>query len=79
MDVSIVNAWLIYRRQCAARNIINFKKLVFQSEIGQSVIQGYTSTRKKGTPSSSREGTPTSREGTVNCFKRKTSRGTVTI
>jgi hypothetical protein len=75
VDASIVNAWLIYRPQCAGHNIINFKKLVFLSEIGQSLKQCDTSTRKRRKPSSSREGTPNFLRKNLNCFKRKTSLG----
>lgn len=65
MDICIVNAWLLYRRDCSAQNIKNFKKLiVFRSEIGESLLRCFTVVRKRGRPSNSREGSPSSREGT---------------
>lgn len=62
MDISIVNAWLLYRRDCEMHNITNFKKLVvFRSEIGHALLQCHTTQKKRGRPSSSREGTPEAR------------------
>lgn len=39
IDICIVNAWLLYRRHCAQKNIKFKKLLVFRSEIAHALIQ----------------------------------------
>lgn len=53
VDICVVNAWLLYRRDCAQRNETKFKKLVtFRSEIAIALMKQNTSnTRKRGRPS----------------------------
>lgn len=73
LDICIVNAWMLYRRDCVACKIANFKKLiVFRSEIGHSLLKCYSIIRKRGRPSSSREPTPTiSRENTPTPTRKR--------
>lgn len=63
LDICIVNAWLLYRRDCGLHNIGKYKRLiVFRSEIGHALLHcNSLPQRKKGRPSSSRENTPENR------------------
>lgn len=53
LDMSIVNAWLLYKRHCALRREKKHKPLVeFRSEVARALMTaGKTSTRKRGRPS----------------------------
>ncbi|XP_031356899.1 piggyBac transposable element-derived protein 2-like [Photinus pyralis] len=68
MDISIVNSWLLYRRDCRLHDITSYKKLVvFRSEIGHAFLQSLSKDRKRVGRPSSRESSPQlQRKRTVN-------------
>lgn len=53
MDICIVNAWLLYRRDCNLNGASNFKRLVtFRAEIAHALLQQNSRPRKRGRPTS---------------------------
>lgn len=62
IDICIVNAWLLYRRDCSIRGEAKYKKLLtFRSEIGHALLQKDFNilNRKRGRPSGESRPSPT--------------------
>ncbi|CAH1958842.1 unnamed protein product [Acanthoscelides obtectus] len=52
IDICIVNAWLLYRRDCSARGIKKYKRLVtFRAEVAHAMLQQNAPLRRRGRPS----------------------------
>lgn len=70
LDISVVNAWLLYRRHCKQKGM-KFKKLItFRSEIAHALLSESPITRKRSGRPSSRDSTlcvaPIKRRVTLN-------------